>query len=100
MSPGGVLLIMDDSIHRTMLAMHLRTLGCEIYFARDLDEAADVIRAGVPKEIVVVYLGQDRLSASDIRSEIARRLPGRSVSIQDTFDLGADDVGDASGRMN
>jgi hypothetical protein len=100
MSPVGVLLIIENAKHRAWLAGKLRSLGCEVFCARDLDEAADLVRAGIPNEVILVHLGREPMSAPLLHAEMARRLPGWTVSTHDTFELGAEEDDELTRSLN
>jgi CheY-like chemotaxis protein len=75
----SILLIIENPLHRALISRELRRLGCEVFCARDLDEAADVVRAGVPATLLLVRLGEPSLSDRQLQREMARRLPGWGV---------------------
>jgi CheY-like chemotaxis protein len=75
----SILLIIENPFHRALLTRELRRCGCEVLCARDLDEAADVVRAGAPPTLVLVRLGEPPLSDRELQEEMARRLPGWNV---------------------
>lgn len=75
----SILLIVENPFHRAAITRELRRLGCEVFCARDLDEAADVMRGGAPATLLLVRLGEPSLSDGQLQREMARRLPGWGV---------------------
>ena len=78
---------MESSPLRAQLAENLRTLGCEVFCVQDLDQAANQVRAGLPRHVILLHLGRRQLSTSVLYAEMAKRLPGWSVAALDAFEL-------------
>lgn len=75
--------------------MRLRALGCVVYLADDLDDAADLILVGLQVDLILVRQGPRYVSASVLQSEMVKRLPGSAVTARAAFDLDdEDEIGD------
>jgi hypothetical protein len=62
---NGVLLVVEDPRAIGYLVDELRTLGCPIILARDLDQASELVRGVPAMKILLVHVRGDRMSIAD-----------------------------------
>jgi hypothetical protein len=82
----AVLLVIEDRkdmSHVTPLVARLRALGCAVFAAGSLDEAANLIRAGLPKRLMLVHVPRAAISVTELQEALSARLPGWAVETQE-----------------
>ena len=70
-----VLLVSDDVRCLNLMATELRAMGCRVLCARDLEQAAEVVRATMTTRFLLMFFADDLVSPADLRSAMAAHLP-------------------------
>jgi hypothetical protein len=66
------------------MATELRATGCRVLCARDLGQAAEVVRATMTTRFLLMFIADDFVSPADLRSAMAAHLPGWSVECDES----------------
>ena len=82
----SVLLVCEDGVLLAAMAGELRASGCRVLCARDLEEAAALIRAGAMNRFMLVRLGDDLVEPAELRLEMEARLPEWTVDASELRD--------------
>ena len=75
----SVLLVSDDGRCLELLASELSAMGCRVFCARDLEQAAELVRARLTARFLLIFIGEDLIPPAELRAEMAARLPGWMV---------------------
>ena len=71
-----ILLVSDDVRCLNLVATELRAAGCRVLCARDMEQAAGLVRAKLTTQFVLVFLGDNLVVPADLRAAMAAHLPG------------------------
>lgn len=86
-----VLLVCEERRCLGLVAAELKAMGCRVLCARDLEQAADLVRAGLTTRFVLVSLGMEVVSPADLRRSMAERLPEWSIESDEVEARSGDD---------
>jgi hypothetical protein len=89
----------DDVDSLTRLGAELCALGCCVFTARNLEEVADLVRAGVAQRLVLVYIDTEIATAAELRAAMQEQLPGWTIQADGTEDLLAEHRAAATGQL-
>ena len=65
-SARNVVLVSDDVRCLNLVAAELHGMGCRVFCVRDLEQAAQVVRAKLTTRFVLILLGDDIVSPTDL----------------------------------
>ena len=83
----SVVIVSDDARCSNLVAAELRAMGYRVFCARDLPQAASLVRAGLTTRFVLVRLAEDVVQPAALRAEMAAHLPDWDIEC----DGGADE---------
>lgn len=75
----SVVIVSEDEQCSSLVAAELRAMGCRVFCARDLPQAAGLVRAGLTTRFVLVRIGEGVVHPAALRAEIATHLPGWDI---------------------
>jgi hypothetical protein len=79
-----VLIVSDDVRCLNLMATELRAMGCRVLCARDLEQAAEVVRATMTTRFLLMFIADDLVLPADLCSAMAAHLPGWSVECDES----------------
>src|SRR5262245_43834719 len=88
----SVVLVARDVRLLNLVAEELREMGCELFCARDIAGAGELVREGRARRFVLVRIGDDVFSPEQLRRAMAQHLPGYAIRAEETEDRPAGDA--------